>query len=561
MSAAALIFGGPFTEKAISQPRFSGDPFSLGVASGEPEPDGVVLWTRLAPEPLAADGRGGMPDRKVPVQWQVAEDPGFRRVVRRGTEFARPELAHSVHVEVEGLRPGREYFYRFKAGPESSPSGKTKTTPETGGSPAAMSFALCSCSNYPSGYFTAYRYMAEEDLDLVFQVGDYIYEGGGPANPVGGRSHAPNKEIVSLGEYRVRYAQYKSDEDLKAAHAAHPWAVVFDDHELDNNWADETPEESSRIRGEAFLRRRAEAFQAYYEHMPLRRSSVPDGIDMQLYRRFSYGNLAQFNILDTRQYRSDQAAGDFIKPPNPEQSAPGRTLTGDEQEQWLLDGLAGSRARWNVLAQQVFFAQRDFQPGAGELYSMDAWDGYLASRDRLTRFLRDRAVSNPVVLTGDVHNNWANDLLSDYEDPDSQVVGSEFVTTSVTSFGDGSDYREDTERILAENPHLKFFNNQRGYIRCTLTPEQWRTDYRVLEYVTRPGSPISTRASFVTEDGQPGVRRVSGDPEPTSRSSQSTEDLIRELQEGGTSVDKNMGRGRGQAPRGGGRTNGASGGR
>lgn len=410
-------------------------------------------------------------------------------------------------------------------------------------------------------YFTAYRYMAEEDLDLVFQVGDYIYEGGGPANPVRGRDHLPNKEVVSLGEYRVRYGQYKSDADLKAAHAAHPWVVVFDDHELENNWADETPEASSDIRGEAFLRRRAEAFQAYYEHMPLRRSSVPDGIDMQLYRRFRYGDLAEFNVLDTRQYRSDQAAGDFIKPPNPAQSDPDRTLTGEAQEQWLLDGLSRSRARWNVLTQQVFFAQRDFEPSEGELYSMDAWDGYLASRDRLTRFLEDRNISNPAVLTGDVHNNWANDLLADYDNPDSRVVGSEFVTTSITSFGDGSDYREDTEEILAENPHLKFFNNQRGYVRCTLTPQQWRTDFRVLQFVTEPGSPISTRASFVTEDGEPGVRRVSGDPEPTSRSSQSTEDLVRELQEGGTRVDKNMGRGRGQASRSGGRRSGASGGR
>lgn len=395
--------------------------------------------------------------------------------------------------------------------------------------------------------------MAEEDLDLVFQVGDYIYEGGGPGNPVRGRQHVPRKEVVSLAEYRVRYGQYKSDEDLKAAHAAHPWALVFDDHELDNNWADESPEERSDIRGEAFLRRRAEAFQAYYEHMPLRRSSVPQGIDMRLYRRFTYGRLAEFNVLDTRQYRSDQVAGDFIKPPHPGQSDPDRTLTSDEQERWLLDGLARSRARWNVLAQQVFFARRDFEPGDGERYSMDAWDGYLASRERIMRFLEDRNVSNPVVLTGDVHNNWANDLLSDFDDPDSRVVGSEFVTTSITSFGDGSDYRADTEALLAENPHLKFFNNQRGYVRCRLTPEEWRTDFRVLRYVTEPGSPISTRATFAVRSGEPGVRRVSGDPEPTSRSSQSTEDLIRELQEGGVRVDKGMGRGR---ARRGGRTSG-----
>ncbi len=470
-----------------------------------------MIWTRLAPDPLAADGRGGMQserDKNVPVRWQVAEDAGFRRVVGHGTEPARPGLAHSVHVEVEGLRPGREYFYRFKVGSETSPVGRTKTAPAPGTALNEMSFALCSCANYPSGYFTAYRYMAEEDLDLVFGVGDYIYEGKGPRNPIRGREHLPHKEAVSLDEYRLRYAQYKSDEDLKAAHAAHPWALVLDDHELDNNWAGDVPVERSGIRGAAFMERRAAAFQAYYEHTPLRSTSMPRGSDMRLYRRFTYGDLAEFNVLDTRQYRSDQAAGDFAKPPHPAQSDPERTITGDEQERWLLDGLSRSRTRWNALVQQVFFAKRDMAPDAGELYSMDAWDGYLASRDRILRFLEEREVPNPVVLSGDVHDNWANDLLSDFDDPGSRIVGSEFVGTSITSFGDGSEHRKNTGKILAKNPHLKFYNNRRGYLRCRLTPDEWRTDFRVLQYVTRPGSPISTRATFVTRNGSPGVHRT-----------------------------------------------------
>ena len=306
-SAAALIFGfGPFTEKTWAEPRFSDYPFKLGVASGDPLPDGVVLWTRLAPDPL----NGGMPDKRVPVQWQVATDEAFANVVREGATFASPELAHSVHVEVGGLRPAGEYFYRFRAGSELSPVGRTKTAPAFGASVAEMNFAFVSCQQYEHGYFTAYRHMSEEDLDLVVHLGDYIYEYGpnqyvAPGGNV--RTHV-GPEIVSLSDYRRRHAQYRTDEDLQAAHAAFPWAVTWDDHEVENNYADEIPEGGQSV--EAFILRRAAAYQAYYEHMPLRRTSVPSGPDMQLYRRLTFGNLAEFNVLDTRQYRDDQAAGD-----------------------------------------------------------------------------------------------------------------------------------------------------------------------------------------------------------------------------------------------------------
>lgn len=510
-SAAAVIFGaGPFTERAAAQPKTSGTMFTLGVASGEPLPGGVVIWTRLAPEPLEG---GGMPDRKVPVRWEVAEDENFRKVTRRGTAFARPELGHSVHVEVEGLSPAREYFYRFRAGPETSPTGRTKTAPEAGASLSRLTFAYASCQQYEHGYFTAYRRMAEEDLDLVLHLGDYIYEYGPNeyVSPTGNVRDHSGPEIKTLEDYRNRHAQYRTDEDLQAAHAAFAWVVTWDDHEVDNNWADEEPEEISSDTKEEFLRRRAAGFKAYYEHMPLRKSSVPRGIDMRLYRRIAYGDLAEFNVFDTRQYRDDQAAKDGIKPPNPEQRDPSRTLTGEAQERWLFEGLSASRARWNILAQQVFFAERDFSPGAAESFSMDAWDGYLGSRDRITRFIAERGVRNPVVLTGDVHANWACNLKSDYDDPDSATIGTEYVATSITSGGDGSDQRADTAEILAENPHIEFFNDKRGYVRCTLTPDELRTDYRVVQYVTRPGSPVSTRASFVTADGDPGARQVSGE--------------------------------------------------
>ena len=508
-SAAALIFGyGPFTERVWAQPRFSDYPFKLGVASGDPLPDGVVLWTRLAPEPLIG---GGMPEKKVPVQWQVATDEGFANVVREGMEFAYPELAHSVHVEVDGLNPAAEYFYRFKAGPELSPVGRTKTAPALGTSLAEMSFAFVSCQMYEHGYYTAYRRMAEqEQLDLVVHLGDYIYEYGPNqyvANSGNVRTHS-GPEIWSLPDYRNRPAQYRTDEDLQAAHAAFPFVVTWDDHEVENNYADEIPEGNQSVA--AFIRRRAAAYQAYYEHMPLRRTSVPTGPDMLLYRRLTYGNLAEFNVLDTRQYRDDQAGGTV--PPNSRSLDPSRTLTGEAQERWLLNGLAASGATWNVLAQQVFFAQRDFQIGTGQRLSMDAWDGYIGSRDRISNFILERDVQNPVVLTGDVHNNWACDLKANYNDQASETFGVEFVGTSVTSGGDGADTSAGQQAVVAENPHIKFFNGQRGYVRCTLTPDQWRADYRVVPYVSQPGARAYTRASFVTEAGNPGLQPAGQNP-------------------------------------------------
>jgi alkaline phosphatase D len=517
MSAAALIFGlGPFTEEAVARTRFSDYPFSLGVASGDPLPSGVVLWTRLAPNPLAEDGKGGMPPLKVPVYWEVAEDERFRKVVRRGKGFARPELAHSLHVEVRGLKPAREYFYRFSAGSELSPTGRTKTAPVPGASVGAFAFAFASCQMYEHGYYTAYRRMSEEDLDLVVHLGDYIYEYGPNeyvAQSGNVRTHN-SPEIFTLSEYRNRHALYKTDEDLQAAHAAFPWIVTWDDHEVENNYADEVSEVDSEPDQDpvVFLGRRAAAYQAYYEHMPLRRASVPTGPDMLLYRRVTYGDLAEFNVLDTRQYRDDQATSD------PERQDPSRTITGEEQEQWLFNGLATSGAHWKVLAQQVFFAKR--KPDEGESYSMDAWDGYLGSRNRVLEFIQEQRIANPIVLTGDVHNNWAAELKANFDEPNSETLGVEFIGTSITSGGDGAATPgPDQQAILEENPHIRFFNGQRGYVRCRLRPELWRTDYRVLPYVKEPGAPIYTKASFAVEAGRPGLQVVSKTAVPTRASS------------------------------------------
>jgi alkaline phosphatase D len=507
-AATALAFATrlPLPERASAQ-QVPGYPFTLGVASGDPVTDSVVLWTRLAPAPL--EPFGGLEYKKYAVLWEVATDDGFRRVVRRGTAVAFPEYAHSVHVDVRGLQPGREYFYRFRLRDQVSPVGRTKTAPATGTAPLAFAFA--SCQAYPDGFYTAYRHMAAEDLDLVVHLGDYLYEY--PLRAFGGARGQDlppqfDRETVTLDDYRGRYALYKSDRDLQAAHAAFPWIVTFDDHETENNWADEVSENNEPAA--EFLVRRANAFRAYWEHMPLRLPQ-PSGIDMPLYRRFTFGDLAEFNVLDTRQYRSDQACGDGRDANCAERLDPARTITGAEQEQWLLDGLGRSRARWNVLAQQVFFSQIDYGAGA-RLYNMDGWDGYKASRDRVISGITARGVRNPVVLTGDVHANYASDIKADFDVPDSQTLGVEFVGTSISSAGDGSDSRPSGEAELQWNPHLKFFNFQRGYVRCTVTEAQWRADYRVVPFVSRPGAPIYTRASFVTNDGAPGLRQVAEAP-------------------------------------------------
>lgn len=502
--AVASAIAGFSSSPAWANPRFAQNPFSLGVASGDPLPDGVVLWTRLAPDPVALDGRGGMPGQTVPVMWQVAEDPDFRRVVRGGVERATPELAHSVHVEVSGLRPDREYWYRFRAGREYSDVGRTRTAPAVGAQLSSLAFAFASCQNYPDGYFTAFRHLAEEDLDLVVHLGDYIYEGGGQGSI--GRGHLPAVECFSLADYRIRYSQYKSDPDLQACHAVLPWVVILDDHEVDNNWAADLDGQDNG--GPEFLDRRAAAFQAYYENMPVRRSALPAGPDMQLYRRLTYGTLAQFDVVDTRQYRDNQACGDGRQIDCDERHDPSRTMLGDAQEAWLLDGLEASTATWNVMANQIFMMQADHEDGPVQAFGMDTWDGYAAARGRLLAGVHERGVENFVVVTGDARRSVAADLKADFDNPESATVGTEFLGTSVSSGGNGQDMDDLGRTWLAENPHMKFHNVQRGYARCELTPRELRTDYRVLPYVLEPDAPISTRASIYVEAGCPGIQQV-----------------------------------------------------
>jgi alkaline phosphatase D len=466
-------------------------PFTLGVASGEPSADGFVIWTRLAPTPLALDGFGGMPDSPVTVEWQVATDQYFGTVVANGSTTAVRDSAHSVHVTLTGLAAGREYWYRFRSGGQISPVGRARTAPAVGTSPA-LTMLFASCAHYASGYFTAYRRMAEEHPDLMLHLGDYIYESG--AADV--RAFAPAKEITGLADYRVRHAQYKSDVDLQAAHHAAPWVVVWDDHEVENNYAGMVRENDTPP-GD-FAARRAAAYQAYYEHMPLRSAQAPSGPDLQLYRRLRWGSLATLHMLDTRQYRMDQACGDGTKV-CPAADDPTRTITGTAQESWLLDGMGQHLATWDLIGQQVFFAQRLSSSDGAK--SMDAWDGYTANRKRIQDGWQARGNTSTVVLTGDVHQHWAANIMNNYASQD-RVIGTELVTTSITSGGDGNPSSDGSGGL---NPHVKFNKSLRGYVRTVTTPTQMNVDFRVVDKVTVRDSPVRTEKSYVIQAGNPGL--------------------------------------------------------
>ncbi|WP_077796037.1 alkaline phosphatase [Streptomyces sp. JHA26] len=513
-AAAALAFSvnlpaaGTASAAELDPARLTGDPFTLGVASGDPLPGSVLLWTRLAPTPYQADS--GLPAKRVTVGWELALDERFRRVVRRGTATAHPEFHHAVHVEVDHLAPGHVYYYRFRAGRFVSPVGRTRTAPPARSRAAELTFGLVSCQRYDQGYYTAYRHLAEEDVDVVFHLGDYLYEyavnavGGSRAYPAGTLPDLFDHETVTLEDYRLRYALYKSDPDLRAAHAAHPFVVTWDDHETENNYAGDTPENS--VPPEEFLLRRAAAYRAYWENMPLRRPQLPDGPDLKLYRRLHWGRLAQFDVLDTRQYRSDQAYGDGWQFPGPESEDPSRTLTGDAQERWLINGWHRSDAVWNVVPQQVTFSRRYSSTATPAKVSMDSWDGYPASRERILAGAQAAGVENLMVLTGDVHVHYGFDIKRDFSDPDSRTLGTEIVTSSVTSGGNGSEKPSNWDAYTAANPHLRFYNGLRGYATVSLGRELARADFKTVSHVTTEGAPLTTAASFVTEVGEQGLK-------------------------------------------------------
>ncbi|MBB1253049.1 alkaline phosphatase D family protein [Streptomyces alkaliterrae] len=515
-SAIAFATNLPDTSRAVTPlpgAAIRKQPFTLGVASGDPLPGSVVLWTRLAPDPYQPDS--GLPDRPVPVRWEIARDVGFRRRVGAGVATAHPEFHHSVHVEPDGLEPATTYYYRFLTGGWTSPVGRTRTAPGPDADPARLRFGVVSCQRYDQGHYTAYRHLAEEDLDAVLHVGDYLYEypvkstGGARGYPAGTLPAHFDRETMTLTDYRLRYSLYRRDPDLRAAHAAHPWIVTWDDHETENNYAGDIPEKpEENLPPAEFLLRRAAAYRAYWENMPLRAPQRPEGPDLRLYRRLRYGRLAQLDVLDTRQYRDDQANGDGWKLPSPESEDPARTMLGATQERWLLDGWRESRAVWNLVPQQVVFARRRNRVAGPWPLSMDAWDGYPAARARVLRGAREAGVPNLVFLTGDVHVHYAFDVHHDPDRPDRGIAAVELVTTSVSSGGDGARRPANWQTLTDANPHLRFYDGRRGYLLVTLDARRLRADFRTVDRVTTPGAEIGTAASFVCEAGAPGLRRA-----------------------------------------------------
>ena len=488
--------------RLLAQPIFRDFPFTLGVASGDPLPDGVVLWTRLAPEPLTG---GGMPNARIEVQWEIATDERFTdTVVQSGRAMARPELGHAVHVEVSGLQPARDYFYRFMVGDETSHTGRTRTAPAAGAGVDQLRFAVCGCQHFEEGLFTAHRHIADQAFDFIVHTGDYIYEfrrGGRNLDKV--RRHE-TIEPYTVADYRNRYAQYKSDPNLIAAHLSAPFIVMWDDHEVEDNYA--STFDSSDTPPDIFLLRRAAAYQAFYEAMPLRLSAFPTGSALQLYRRLQFGTLLDLSVLDTRQFRSNQACGDGIVPLCDAAKDPARTVLGAAQERWLFDNLASASARWTMVAEQVHTFRRDMSRALPAGFHMDKWDGYPEARARLYRRLEEARTPNPIVISGDAHSHYAADLKLDFDDERSPVIAAEFTNTSVSSNGDGSDLPPQWDRIAPLNPHIRYASNRRGYIACTATPALFQADFQVIDTVTVPGAPVTTGATRVVEAGRPGLQ-------------------------------------------------------
>lgn len=508
----ALTALGP--ARVWANPAFRGNPFTLGVASGDPLPDGVVLWTRLAPEPLGE--HGGMPMLAVEVNWQVSEDENFVRIVREGVGIARPELGHSVHVEVSGLQPARPYFYRFfLRGGEKSMTGRTKTAPAPGSALQSARIASVGCQHYESGFFTAYRHLSnEDDLDLVFHYGDYIYEGragagggsetGGPRSLV--REHV-GPEIYTLEDYRRRYAQYKMDADLQAAHASAPFVMSYDDHEVDNDWASVYDQDG--VPQHIFELRKFAALQAWYENLPVRIGQFPRGGAVKLYRNLDYGDLFRMHVLDTRAYRSQQLCDARNKSPCRAQDDAKATMLGQAQEEWL-NGSLDNRARWNFVAQQIMFMPYDFRKeGAPEPWtSSDDWIGYPAARERFKKTIRERNLTNVVIGTGNSHRHIAAHVPVNDAEPEGPAIAVEFMSSSISSSGDSDVGWTGQEAAMRNNPHMALMELQRGYQVYDVTPQLWTTHVKVMEHVGSPGGRISTLARYAVAPDRPVLERI-----------------------------------------------------
>jgi alkaline phosphatase D len=496
----------PSEQAATARPLFTLYPFSLGVASGSPLPTSVVLWTRLAPEPLNGGGAGTQP---IVVSGEVADTETFGRVVQRGSVEAVAEQGHSVHVEVEGLEPAHWYFYRFLAGDEVSPVGRTRTAPAVADDVQQLRCAFGSCQHFEQGYYAAHRHLLAEDLDLMVFLGDYIYEADtGPA-VARVRRHA-GAEPRTLVEYRNRHGQYKTDPDLQRLHAAVPWLVTWDDHEVDNDYA----ARRSETLEPDFARRRTAAYRAYFEHMPLRGIARPTASGAMLLRaRYDFGRLARFHVLDGRQRRSPQACprrgrggSNVVDERCRELFDPTRTMLGPLQEQWLADGLRDAPVRWHVIAQQTLMARAARTVGGRRSFSNDPWDGYPIARERLFRSITDHDVRSCLVMSGDAHTTYVSDLKADFDDDGAPAIATELCGTSIATHGPAQSH---VDAIVSENPHIRYGDGtRRGYIVLDITPQGATARLRVLDDVQDRNTGVGTAATFAIEPDRPGAQPV-----------------------------------------------------
>lgn len=520
------------SQQSDSERRSQPEQFQHGVASGDPLPNSVLLWTRVTPSAVSTPGSGVGPATRV--RWELAKDRQFQEVVANGTVSTGPQRDHTVKVIVNRLAPGTDYWYRFRVGSSQSPVGKTHTAPPVGARVDRLRMGVVSCANWQAGYFAGYRHLAERgDLDLVLHLGDYIYEyapGEYQARDVVVRPHDPPAETTRLEQYRRRLAQYKTDPDLQALHAAVPFIITWDDHEFANDaWSGGAENHTEGAEG-VWAQRRAQAQQAYAEWMPVRYE--PGG---KIYRRFSYGQLASISMLDLRSYRSKQAAS----PLDPAISSPSRTITGEAQMTWLLDGLSADRTQWKLIGNPVMITPVRFpstlntsEVGAvqqllgattldGVPYNVDQWDGYTADRNRVVRHLRDNSISDAVFLTGDIHSGWATDIPANplTYPANGESVAVELVCTSITS-----DNLDDILRVpprtaslaveaafKAANPHVKYLDfDSHGFSVLEVTPAAARMDWYVLAERMSAQSPATRSTSWQVAAGSRSVTQVDG---------------------------------------------------
>jgi len=501
LAGSALVIGGDALWSRISAaPIFSKYPFALGVASGDPTASGVVLWTRIVPEPYHPNG--GMPNQAVEVGWEVASDRSFRTIVKKGTEIAYPELAHSVHVEVDGLEPAREYFYRFTVGSERSMAGRTKTLPAAG-STQEVRFGVGGCQRYEHAFFTAYDEIAADNLDFFFLYGDFIYESRSVLK-IADPSHIAREmpialqECFSLADYRLRYAVYRSDAKLMGAHRTTPFIPIFDDHEVSNDWMSDVHYYGHP--NEVFLLRRAAAFQAWYEHQPVRKALLPRAGSMTAYRSFDIGALMRFNVLDTRQFRDGRfCKGKLTSACAPDASAEGQML-GSTQEAWLLNSLKSSSAQWNVMGQQILFSQSHLIPKA------DKWDRAPVARQRLVDAMADGKIANPVVLSGDLHFAVGADIKKNFNDPNSPTIGTEILNLAIASNPPSDATQPFFDKVKTESAHVKYLSRERGWVRHTVNASTWRADVRAIDNPMVENSPMKQAATLSIAAGKPGLQ-------------------------------------------------------